>query len=48
MAKVWLPAGDLYLRFSGGRALETQVKQHAAMSLFVKHITVKQHFPVFL
>ena len=34
--------------FSGGRALETLVKQHAEMSLFVKHVADKQHFPVFL
>ena len=47
-AKVWLLAGDKYLRFSGGRALDTLVKQHAEMSLFVKHVTNKQHVPVFL
>ena len=47
-AKVWLFAGDEYLRFLGGRALETLVKQLAEMSLFVKHVADKQHFPVFL
>ena len=26
------------MQFSGGRALETLVKQHAQMSLFVKHV----------
>ena len=40
IAKVWL--------LSGGRALETLVKQHEEMSLFVKHAADKQHFPVFL
>ena len=47
-AKVWLLAGDKYLRFSGGRALDTLVKQHAEMSLFVKHVANKQHVPIFL
>ena len=47
-AKVWLLAGDKYLRFSGGRALKTLVKQHEEMLLFVKHVADKQHFPVFL
>ena len=42
---MWLLAGNSYLRFSGGRALETLVKQHAEMSLFVKHFADKQHFP---
>ena len=38
-----------YLRFSGGRALETLVmKQHAEMSLFVKHVADKEQFPLFL
>ena len=32
----------------GINALEILVKQHAEMSLFVKHIADKQHFPVFL
>ena len=45
---MWLLAENSYLRFSGGRALETLVKQHAEMSLFVKHFADKQHFPVFL
>ena len=40
IAKVWL-------RF-GGRALETLAKQRAELSLFVKHVANKQHFPVFL
>ena len=44
---MWLLAGDLYLRFSGGRALETVVKKHAEMSLFVKHVADKQHFLFF-
>ena len=48
IAKVLLLAGDEYLQFSGGLALETLVKQHAGMSLFVKHVVEKQHFPVFL
>ena len=48
IAKVRLLAENSYLRFSGGRALETLVKQHAEMSLFVKHFADKQHFPVFL
>ena len=37
---MWLFAGDEYLRFLGGRALETLVKQLAEMSLFVKHVAV--------
>ena len=36
------------LRFSGDRALETLVKRHAEMTLFVKHVADKQQFPVFL
>ena len=44
MAKIWLLAGDYYLWFSGGRVLEILVKQHADMSLFVKHIVDKQQF----
>ena len=48
IAKVGLLAGNSYLRFSGGRALETLVKQHAGVSLFVKHFADKQHFLVFL
>ena len=36
------------LGISEGRALETLVKQHAEISLFVKHVADKQHFPVFL
>ena len=36
------------MRLSGGRAFETLVKQSAVMSLFVKHVDDKQHFPVFL
>ena len=47
IAKVWLLAENSYLRFSGGRALETLVKQHEEMSLFLKHFADKQHFPVF-
>ena len=47
MAKMWLLAGDSYLRFSGGRALDKVVKQHAEMSLFVKHFADKQHFLFF-
>ena len=35
------------MRFSGGRALEILVKQHAEMSLFVKHVADKQHFLFF-
>ena len=42
---MWLFAGDEYLRFLGGRALETLVRQLAEMSLFVKHVADKQHFP---
>ena len=30
-----------------GRALEILVKQHAEMSLFLKHVADKQQFPVF-
>ena len=37
-----IPAGDLNLRFSGGRALELLLK----MSLFVKHVADKQQFPL--
>ena len=37
---MWLFAGDEYLRFLGGRALETLVKQLTEMSLFVKHVAV--------
>ena len=44
MAKIWLLAGDYYLWFSGDRVLEILVKQHADMSLFVKHIVDKQQF----
>ena len=33
---------------SGGRTLETLVKQHPEVSLFVKQVADKQHFPVFL
>ena len=44
---MWLLAENSYLRFSGGRALETLVKQHAEMSLFLKHFADKQQFPVF-
>ena len=44
---MWLLAGNSYLRFSEGRALETLVKQHAEISLFVKHVADKRHFPVF-
>ena len=40
IAKVWLLTGDYYL--------ETLVKQHAEISLFVKHVADKQQFPVFL
>ena len=35
------------MRFSGGRTLETLVKQHEEISLFVKQVADKQHFPVF-
>ena len=42
MAKTWLLAGDYYLWFSVGSVLEILVKQHAEMSLFVKHIVDKQ------
>ena len=35
------------MRFSGGRALETIVKQHAEMSLFEKHVADKEQFPFF-
>ena len=44
---MWLFAGDEYLRFLGGRALETLVRQLAEMSLFVKHVADKQHFPFY-
>ena len=32
---------------SGGRALETLVKQHAEMSLFVKHVADKHYISLF-
>ena len=44
MAKIWILAGDYYLWLSGGRVLGILVKQHAEMSLFVKHIVDKQQF----
>ena len=34
--------------FVPDRALETLVKQHAEMTLFVKQVADKQQFPVFL